>query len=307
MLHALGQIARYGRFVLVGGLVAGLLLPDLAQALRPWLSELVLGLLFLTALRVGLPAALEGLGGQTRQTLRIVLSYQLGLPLICLALFAALGQAHSPYAIALTLMLAAPSVTANPNMAVLLGHSPEPAFRLLILGTLILPLTLIPIFWLSPALGTLSDAIAAALSFGLSICAVISLAFFLRAKRRPAMTQREISAVDGITSIALAVIVVGLMSAVSPALKSDPWSFGKWILLAMSANLGLQTIAFLVLRQFGDPRTAAPMAMVAGNRNVALFLVASTATQSDTFLLFLGAYQFPMYLTPILMRRLMGR
>jgi arsenite transporter len=39
MIKALGQLARHGRFVLVAGLLAGLALPDVALALRPWLGE----------------------------------------------------------------------------------------------------------------------------------------------------------------------------------------------------------------------------------------------------------------------------
>ena len=45
-------------------------------------------------------------------------------------------------------------------------------------------------------------------------------------------------------------------------------------------------------------------ALVAGNRNIALFLVALPAETTDALLLFIGAYQVPMYLTPMLMRRL---
>lgn len=306
MLHALGFIARYGRFVLVIGLIAGLVLPGVALALRPWLSELVLLLLFLTAFRVGLPSALEGLT-QTRNTFGIVLVYQLVLPLLCIALFAIFGLAHSPVAIALTLMLAAPSLTANPNMAVLLGQAPEPAFRLLILGTLVLPITIIPIFWSSPALGNLTEAVHAALRLGLSICVTIVMAFSLRAIIRPEMRKPEVQALDGLTSLALVVIVIGLMSAVAPALSTAPWTLVKWLLVAMAANLGLQALSYVGLRRFGSKHSAAPMALVAGNRNVALFLVASSATQTDEFLLFLGCYQFPMYLTPILMRPLLGR
>jgi hypothetical protein len=50
-----------------------------------------------------------------------------------------------------------------------------------------------------------------------------------------------------------------------------------------------------------------PFSIVAGNRNVALFFVALPVTQSPEFLIFLGCYQIPMYLTVILMRPLFGR
>ena len=47
--------------------------------------------------------------------------------------------------------------------------------------------------------------------------------------------------------------------------------------------------------------------IVAGNRNVAIFLIAASASQSEEFLIFLGCYQFPMYLTPVLMRPVSGK
>lgn len=306
LVSMLGLIARNGRVVLVAGLVAGLLMPQTAMALRPWLSEMVLALLFLTAFRVGLPAALSG-AGQARETFAVVLAYQLALPLLCIGLFALFGLAGSPVAIALTLMCAAPPVTGSPSMSVMLGHSPDPAFGLLILGTLILPVTIIPVFWASPALGSLPVVIEAAMRLGLVIAAVVAAAFVCRAAVKPDMSARDLGAVDGVTSLALFLIVIGLMSAVAPALSSGPWALAGWLALAMAVNLGLQGLAFVCLRRFGTRDTAAPRALVAGNRNVALFLVASSATQSDAFLVFLGCYQFPMYLTPILMRPVLQR
>lgn len=306
MLQSLGLLAWYGRFVLVAGLLAGLALPAVAQALRPWLSEMVLFLLFLTAFRVGFPAACEGLR-RSWSVLGMVLTYQLVLPLLCLGIFTLFGLAQSPVAIALTLMLAAPPLTGSPNLSLLLGHSPEPAFRLLVLGTLLLPLTLIPVFWFSPALGSLTQALGAALRLGAALGVTIALAFVARAVLRPKMSETEIRGVDGLTILTLAIVVVGLMSAVAPALSTNPSALAGWLFIVLVVNLGLQVIAYLVLNRGGDMVNPAPMAVVAGNRNVALFLVASSATQTDSFLMFLGCYQIPMYLTPFLMRPLLGR
>lgn len=291
--------------MLVAGLVAGLALPNVAAALRPLLDELVLLLLFLTAVRVGFPETRRGLGDAHR-TISIVLVYQLALPLLCIALFALFGLAQSPVAIALTLMLAAPSVTGSPNMSVMLGAPPEPAFRLLILGTLLLPVTVIPIFWFSPVLGDLQAAIATSLRLGLSIVGVVAVAFVVRALSRPAMAVSEIKALDGVTSIALAVIVIGLTSAVGPTLSTAPLMLAGWMAVAFGANFGLQIAAFGILKHRGVESDAAPLALVAGNRNVALFLIASSATGSQDFLIFLGCYQFPMYLTPLIMGRFLG-
>lgn len=54
----LTSVAGHGQVALVLGLLAGFLLKDLAAALKPWLPEMVAGLLFLTAFRIGAPRAL---------------------------------------------------------------------------------------------------------------------------------------------------------------------------------------------------------------------------------------------------------
>ncbi len=306
MIQAFGLLARYGRFVLVAGLIAGLALPTLAIALKPWLTELVLLLLGLTAYRVGLYEAVQGLRA-LRATLKVVLAYQLLLPLVAIIVFAACGLAQTPVALALTLMLAAPSVTGGPSMATLLGHEPEPSFRLLIVGTALLPLTVIPVFLFSPELGSLAETLAASGRLLLSICATIALAFALRHVTLPQMSECQSRAVDGVTSLALFTIVIGLMSALGPSLTATPLSVARWLAIAFAANLGLQALAFAALKQKGYGAAAAPMAVIAGNRNVALFLVASPVTQTEEFLIFLGCYQIPMYLTPILMRPLLGK
>jgi hypothetical protein len=53
---------------------------------------------------------------------------------------------------------------------------------------------------------------------------------------------------------------------------------------------------------------AAPsMAIVAGNRNLALFLAAVPPEMAEDLLLFLGCFQIPMYLTPLTLARLYAR
>ncbi len=62
MIAGLGHIARHGRIGLVLGLLAGVLLPDVALMLRPWLPEMIGLLLFLTALRIGATQAVGSIG-----------------------------------------------------------------------------------------------------------------------------------------------------------------------------------------------------------------------------------------------------
>ncbi|NIZ61532.1 hypothetical protein DL239_11135 [Sedimentitalea sp. CY04] len=306
MLIALALVARHGRVALVLGLLAGLILPGVAQMLRPWLPQMIAGLLFLTAFRIGAKAALGGLADGIT-TLKATLVLQLALPLIALALFVALGVADTPVAVALILMLSAPSVTGSPNITQLLGHAPEPAFRILILGTALMPFTVIPIFVLSPGLGDFRDVMAAALRLIGAIGVTVIAAFLLRHWLAPTLKQEKAMALDGLTTLALAVIVVGLMSALGPALTQDPLLVLQWLVVVMVANLGLQYVTYRWLTFRGHHTEAVPLAVVSGNRNFALFLIALPASTTDPLLIFLGCYQVPMYLTAVLMRRLYGK
>lgn len=305
MLRALAFAARHGRAALVLGLMAGLLLPGLAAALQPWLPEMVAGLLFLNAYRIGLRKAAGGLADGIG-TLKAIALLQMGLPLLALGAASLFGVAHTPAAVALILMLSAPSVTGSPNITALMGHAPEPAFRLLITGTALMPLTVIPVFLLAPSLGDLGEVLRAAGRLIAAIGFTVAAAFLLRRVTLPELRQDQARAIDGLTMIALAVIVVGLMAALGPALRTNPLLVLQWLGFALAANLGLQMLVFAVLRRRAGSG-AVPVSVVAGNRNFALFLIALPAATTDPLLIFLGCYQIPMYLTAILMKPLYGR
>ncbi|SEP75491.1 hypothetical protein [Thalassovita taeanensis] len=301
-MNPLHFFARHGRATLIAGLLAGLLLPALAGALRPWLPQIVAVLLFLTAFRIG-PQQAIGSMAQARWTLWLVLAFQLALPLAGLALMTALGVAQTPFGFALLLVLSSCSISGSPSFALMLGHDPAPALRLLILGTALLPLTVLPILWLSPSMGDPRAVLTAAARLLGVIALASATGFALRHAAFRTLTPKATRTVDGLTSLALAVIVIGLMSALGPALHTDPALVARWMLAAFATNFGLQISAFMILRRLGHPDPVGP-AIVAGNRNMALFLVALPAATTDPLLIFIGCYQVPMYLTPILLKRL---
>jgi len=300
---ALCWASRHGKAWLVAGLLAGLLIHDLTVAIRPWLPEIVAFLLFLTAFRVG-PRAAFGTLSEARMAFVYALVFQLVMPLAAIGVLSALGVAASPLGLVLILMMAAPSITGSPNFTIMLRHDPVPAMRLLIVGTAFFPLTVLPILWLSPALGEREAVLIAALRLIAIIVAAVAAAFALRWAACPELDDRRREALDGLSAITLAVIVIGLMSALGPALTEDPATTLRWLAIAFAANFGLQIATYAVLRALGDKRRAVPAGIVAGNRNIALFLVALPASVTDPLLIFIGCYQLPMYLTPILLKPL---
>lgn len=301
MRALLAQAARHGRLLLVLGLIAGIALPGLALAMKPWLQELVALLLFLAALRVG-PDRLGGLRAG-RRTLGLILTYQAALPLLATLLCLWLGVAQHPLAMAAILMLSASSISGSPNLAILSGADPAPAFRLLVFGTALLPLTVIPVFQLMPGFGAGMAVLWSAARL-LAVIALAALAAY--ALRKSGLVRGDpasLTALDGLSAIAMAVIVVGLMSAVGPALLDNPARLMGWLAFACALNFGAQITAALILRHSPLPAPDLPgLAIVAGNRNIALFLVALPPQVTDPLLIFIGCYQIPMYTTPLVLR-----
>jgi len=299
----LAGVARHARALLIGGLVAGIALPGLALAMKPWLPELVAALLFIAALRIG-PRQALGAVRDLPVTLGFTLLYQLLMPVVAILALAAAGWIHNSVAMALVLMLSASPVSGGPNLTIMTGNDPAPALRLLILGTAILPLTVLAPLWLLPELGSADQVFAAAGRLLGVITIATGAAFLVRGLLLPSPAANTVKALDGASAIGMAVIVIGLMSAVGPAITGEPLRFAFWLVIVSIANLGLQAVVAVLLRKTRMSRDRAAYAIVAGNRNIALFLIALPPEVTDPLLLFIGCYQIPMYLTPILMRRL---
>jgi arsenite transporter len=293
--------ARNGRALLVLGLLAGALLPAVAVVLRPWLPELVALLLFLTALRVG-PGAAVGSVQAVQRTTFVVLALQAISPLVAIAIFTLMGVLTQPFALAIVLMLAAPSVTGAPSFLIMMGKDPAAALRILVLGTAIFPVTVIPVLFGLPNLDA-AMALGAALRLVAVILCATAAGFLCRQLFFRDLPDKTRLTFDGLSALALAVIVVGLMSEIGPLFRSDPARLGAWATAVLCLNFGLQITTFLVLRRAGLAETVA-VSVISGNRNIALFLIALPPETTGPLLVFIGCYQIPMYLTPIILRHL---
>ena len=80
---------------------------------------------------------------------------------------------------------------------------------------------------------------------------MVLLAFALRWFVIPDLGKRRLDALDGFTSRGLTIIVIGLMSAVGPALERDPFWVLQWIVIVMIANLGSQCVVFFYFKKTG--------------------------------------------------------
>lgn len=306
MARTLAWIGQRGRYCLIVGLLLGLFAPDLAQLLKPWIGTLVALLLFVTGIRVGAQSAF-GHMGNLAPALRRVAVLQVVLPLAAIGSCTILGVTGAPIALAICLMLAAPSLTGAPNFAIMVGQDPAPGMRLLVLSTAVFPLTALPVLvLLDPAGGGGWHAFSLSLGLLGAILLSVGAGFAVRQIWPGSGEPSKQSALDGCAALLLAIVVVGLMSAIGPLLRTDPTDLVFWLLAALGVNIGLVLIT-LKTCQWGRFDIPVATAVFAGNRNIALFLIVLPESAAAPLMIFVGCYQIPMYLTPVLLTLIKAR
>ncbi len=168
-------------------------------------------------------------------------------------------------------------------------------------------MTIVPTLSVLPAIGGIEEiALASARLLGL-VAGVAGLGFVIRHFFFETLSERGTQSLDGISAIAMAIVVIALMAAIGPALQNEPMQVVRTLALAFACNIGLQLIAFAAAGAAGADNNRVAYAIVAGNRNMAFFLAALPAAVMDPLFLFIGCYQIPMYLTPLLLGRLYRR
>ncbi|SDW95632.1 hypothetical protein SAMN05444358_10239 [Ruegeria halocynthiae] len=305
-MNPLHLAARHGPYVLVSGLAAGLLLPGLAEPMRPLLPPLVMVLLFLTLLRMK-PGAILGSLADLRQVAGTIVAFQLAMPLMVAVLGFVGGWTGTPVFLSLLIMASAPSISGSPNMCLMMGHPAEHAMRLVVVGTAALPLTALPIFWLMPELGDIQAVLKITLRLFFTIVIAILAAVVLRRTVLRTPSKSTLLNLEGAATITLAVFVVGLMPSVSATALVDPSVALFWIVFACLINFGAQAVSFQLTQARLPAAEATAVSLIAGNRNIAIFFVALPPEVTAPTMVFIGAYQIPMYLTPLVMRRLYQR
>lgn len=302
MIRAFAFLGRHGRWVLPAGLLAGLLLPWAAQPLRQAIPLFIALLLFLAVLRI-LPDADASASMRSRSAwqstlVRLTLA-QLLLPVIVFCLLSLLG-APSVVVLAATLVAAAPPISGSPNLVLLLRGDAALTMRWLMLGTVLLPLSCLPVLYLLQPEQSITTMLSPALQLLALIGSAVLLAILVMRLLRRGHVRLDPAALDGVSALALALMVVGLMSAIHEPANGWP-EVWRMLLLAVLVNIGYQGLGVLGSRlvKQASVRTIAN-GVVFGNRNIALFLAALPAVQMEPLLLFIACYQVPMYLTPLI-------
>ena len=296
--------ARHGGTLLAGCIFVGVAIPPLAALLRETLTVTVAGLMTLVLLRIDLAQVVAYLHRPLLVGWLLVWLL-LACPLLMYGLVWLAGL-HDPLGAALVIMATGCAATSSPAFARLVGLDASISLVAALLSTLLVPFTAPPL-----ALGLLGLDLAISVGGLMARLALIVglpllLALAIRRVVPPARLSDWSGRIDGTVVVLLVMYGIGVMDGMQARLLTEPTWVVSGLTLAFLGNFGLNALTVLACLPAGR-RVSLAAGLLSGNRNMALYLAVLPAETDARILLFFALCQFPLFLSPFLLRPIYSR
>jgi hypothetical protein len=306
-VRALVWLGNQGTRAIAALVVFGIAIPPAGRLLKPYVTEAIFLLLVASFLRVDLKL-LHGYLRRPGLVLAAAGWTMFAVPLIAGGVWslAGLDRASPDIYLALILQAVASPMMAAPAIAAVMGLDSTLVLVTLVIGTALVPLTA-PTFayiFLGSALMLSPLALGAKLLAILAGSLVVASA--IRWQVGVEQIRRHARLIDGINVLVLFVFVSAVMGNVAGELLADPVRVASLTLLAFAVFFALVGLTAVIFRRSGYGRAMALGLMVA-QRNMGLMVAATGGLLPETAWLFLGLSQFPIYLTPQLLKPIVAR
>jgi len=305
--QALAWLGSQGPRAIAALVFVGIAVPPAGELLKPYVTEAIFALLCLSFLRVDLSASRVYLR-RPALVLAATAWTMVGVPLLVgeIGVLSPL-QAQSPdLYLALMLQAVASPMMASPALAAIMGLDSTLVLVTLVITTALVPLTA-PLF----AFAFLGSGLSLSpLNLGLKLLAILAgsmlVAGAIRWSMGAAAVKRHASVIDGLTVMFLFVFVSAVMGNVAGSLVADPiWAL-ELTLLAFAVFFTLVAATVLIFREAGYARAMA-LGLMVSQRNMGLMLAATDGLLPGTTWLYFAFSQFPIYLSPQLLKPIVGR
>lgn len=298
LVRFLEALGRHATWTLFGGVLLGLILPDLAAFARPALAPSVALILTAALLRVDW-AIMYGYARRPGVVLALALWCMLVSPVVTWVLVQFLPLPPG-LATAIILMAAAPPILGATGLALVLGLDGALAAVAGLLSTVVTPLSVPP---LALALLGLELEVGLAefmLRLAIVIGAALALALIVKRLTRPEQLRTQAPRIDGLFVLFMLVFAVGIMDGVTAVVVSDPGKAALWLGAAFIANPALQILGALAFAGLGRQR-ALTAGLLTGNCNMGVLLAALPAEGNFDIVLYFALAQLPMFMLPALL------
>ena len=303
-LAALAWLGRQGTRAIAALVFIGLALPPVDALLKPFVTEAIFGLLVIAFVRVD-PAALRGYLGRPRLVLAATAWTMLVLPTLygVGGLLLGLDALAPDLFLALVLQAVASPMMAAPAFAAAMGLDAALVLAALVTSSILTPITA-PLFayaFVGAAL-TLSP-----LTLGFKLLAILAgsvvVAVVIRRLAGAAALARYRQEIDGFNILVVFVFVAAVMENVVARFLAAPLLMLGLGILAFALSFAVLGLTALVFARAGRDR-AFVLGLMASQRNMGLMLAATGGAIPDLAWIWFALCQFPIYLTPQLLKPL---
>jgi predicted Na+-dependent transporter len=303
-VKGLAWLGRHATEALIAGIFAGLMLPDLAAALKGWLSPLVFVFTAASFLKVDAAAVARAAWRQPLLPSLLLVWSLVAVPMVTAA---AIYLFHVPMGLAQALIVwaASPSMTAAIVFAALLGLDVALAIAIATISMILVPLTGPPlVMWLA-GLSIGVNALTLTARIAAFVGAALAVAWVLRGLAGPATIEKRAGEINGAIIILLVLFGISLMAGVGHRIVTDLRHVMASVMAAFIANIAIQ-IATGLLFAWAGSRRSATAALLSGNRNMSVLCANLGTASTPDILLFFATSHLPIYVLPWILRRIYG-
>jgi BASS family bile acid:Na+ symporter len=298
-------LARHAIKFLALGVLTGLLLPLLADFMRPILAPVIFISMTLALIRLDFSDVASFL----RRPVLLLLFAGFALFISPIVMAGAVWAIGLPAGLAagLVLMAASAPINSAPAFALILGLDAAFAVAAVVLCHILLPFTLPAMaLWLlglelQISLAEFMERLALMIGGGFALAITVKRWFM-----NPAAVKHHASHIDGLMVVCLMFIAIAIMAGVTEFFFARPGFVLLAIAAAFIANASLQVLGAVVFLPAGR-RLAFTAGHMAGNCNMALILAVLADRAQIEVVIFFALAQLPMYMLPIVANRVYRR
>lgn len=304
---ALAWLGRQGTRAIAALVFIGIAIPPLGALLKPYVTEAVFVLLVISFMRVDI-AAMRGYLARPALVIGATLWSTIAVPLLFGIGGVASGLDTSAPDLFLGLMLQAVAspMMASPALVALMGLDATLVLITLVTSTALVPLSA-PLFaylFFGNAL-TLSPLALGLKLFGILAGAILAATLIRRLAGADAIARYK-HAIDGFNILVLLVFVSAVMGTVAASFWAQPLHVLLLTVFAFVVFAVLLGVTTLVFRKAGRERALA-LGLMASQRNMGLMLAGTDGVLPGLTWLYFALAQFPIYLSPQLLKPLVRR
>ncbi len=302
LVQALAWLGRQGTRALAALVFVGIAMPPLGALLKPYVTAAIFLLLCVSFMRVdvaALRAHMRRPGVVLAATAWSTLVVPLLVGLVCVA--AGLDRRAPDLFLGLMLQAVASPMMAAPALAALMGLDATLVLITLVTCTALVPFTA-PIFAYAFYGAELS---LSPLALGVKLFAILAgsllVAVVIRRIVGAAAIERHREPIDGLNILLLLVFVTAVMGTVAGSFLADPLKVTAILVLSFAVFFVFLGLTVLIFKRLGRGHALALGLMVA-QRNMGLMLAATAGVLPAPTWLYFALSQFPIYITPHLLR-----